>query len=109
MSDTPPIACDATAIDEDEREAHGRVGRQLLAQVAGYRELADGYALRLPTETDAVQRAGTFVSRERLCCPFLDFELEVTAEQGPVWLRLTGPDGTKTYLERHMVPHIEGA
>ena len=36
---------------------------------------------------------------ERECCPFLRFNLSVEATNGPLWLELTGPDGTKAFLQ----------
>jgi hypothetical protein len=35
---------------------------------------------------------------ERKCCAFLRFSLVVTPGEGPVWLELTGPDGTQELL-----------
>jgi len=32
---------------------------------------------------------------ERACCPFFTFELIFTPDQGPLWLRLLGPEGAK--------------
>jgi len=39
-----------------------------------------------------------FVSAEQRCCPFLRFEIVVAAADGPVWLQMTGPDGTREFL-----------
>jgi hypothetical protein len=37
---------------------------------------------------------------ERLCCPFLRLEMDVLPKLGPVWLRMTGREGTKELLRR---------
>lgn len=105
MSDPTPIACDPTAIDEAERESHRQIATDLFDRITALQELPDGYAFRLPAETDVVRNAGAFVSRERLCCPFFHFALEVTPDQGPVWLRLTGRDGVKQYIEEAVLPY----
>lgn len=63
MSDPTTLACDMTAIPEEERE--------------------------------------------RLCCPFFDFILEVGREGGPVWLALSGGPGVKDYLEETLIPQLE--
>ena len=99
MSESSPIACDLTAIDESEREAHEKVSTAVFERVTDLKELPDGYAFRLPTETEIVRNAGAFISRERLCCPFFHFRLDVSAEQGPVWLEVAGRDGVKQYIE----------
>jgi len=37
---------------------------------------------------------------ERRCCPFLSFELHwKQGDDAAPWLRLTGPEGTKAFLE----------
>ena len=36
---------------------------------------------------------------ERLCCPFFDIQIRMEAEAGPIWLRLTGRDGTKNFIK----------
>ncbi len=105
MSDSSPIACDPSAIDEAEHDEHRRVSNALFERITDLRELSDGYAFRLPAETDVVQAAGTFVSRERLCCPFFHFTLKVSSAKGPVWLELTGRDGVKAYIEDAVLPY----
>lgn len=105
MSDPPPIACDPTALDEDERAVHAESATALFECITDLRELSDGYAFRLPAETEVVRNAGAFVSRERLCCPFFHFTLEVTSDEGPVWLHLTGRDGVKAYVEEAVLPY----
>jgi hypothetical protein len=97
----PVFACDMTAIPAAERGAHHALIRRLFSEaVAEIRELEDGFALRFSAEEyDSVVQ---FVARERLCCPFLRFELEVAPEKGPLWLRLTGPSGVATFLRAEL-------
>jgi hypothetical protein len=38
------------------------------------------------------------ITSEHLCCPFLRFSLNVEPCVGPIWLELSGPDGTKDFL-----------
>jgi hypothetical protein len=38
------------------------------------------------------------IDLERQCCPFLRFELKVLPANGPIWLELTGPEGTRDFL-----------
>jgi hypothetical protein len=93
-----PIACDLTAIVADERAAHERSARQLFFDPIPQRqELADGYAFRF-SAADYPLLAG-FIANERLCCPFFCFTLEVTPAQGPIWLRITGGDGVKAFIQ----------
>lgn len=94
-SDPPSLACDLTALPPDQREHHVAVARELFAAVAEVRDLPDGHAFRLPAETQYLTLAAEFISRERLCCPFFTFALEVSPARGPFWLRITGPEGAK--------------
>lgn len=93
------IACDFTAIPEDERERHAENAEAVFEAIETHKELAEGYAFKLPTETDIIGKTGSFIARERLCCPFFTFELTVEANEGPVWLKLTGDQEVKQYIE----------
>ena len=98
---TLPFACDMTAIPASERGAHHALTRRLMTEaLAELRDLPDGLAFRFAAdEYDAVVR---FVDRERLCCPFLRFTLDVAPARGPIWLRLTGADGVKAFIKAEL-------
>jgi hypothetical protein len=36
---------------------------------------------------------------ERLCCPFVHYELEIEPNGGPFWLHMTGGEGVKEFLQ----------
>jgi hypothetical protein len=61
--------------------------------------LNDGYALRFPTDDATLTELMQLIQLERQCCAFLRFRLTVEPGGGPVWLELTGPEGTKSFLE----------
>jgi hypothetical protein len=88
------LACDLSAIAPEQRAAHQALASELFRQAAEETaELADGYAFRFAAERYADVTA--FIANERLCCPFFLFTLEVAAERGPLWLRITGREGAK--------------
>lgn len=97
-----PLACDLSAIDAQHRDQHLETAQKIFKQVEEVRELPDGYALRLPGDTDTFLQIANFVARERRCCPFLNFALELGAENDPFWLRLTGPEGAKQVLQNEL-------
>lgn len=103
MSTETPIACDLSAISSDEREKHEESANAVFNAIEEVRELDNGYAFRLPAETDLVEDTGAFVARERLCCPFFNFKLEVTPEHGPVWLKLTGNEQVQQYIAENVI------
>jgi hypothetical protein len=96
-----PLACVPGAIPPAERAAHFALLTELFGDaVQERRELADGYAFRFaPDRLDGVMR---FVVNERRCCPFLEFGITISPADGPVWLRLTGPEGTRAFLEAEL-------
>ncbi len=104
MSDSdrePAVACVLTAIPVAERAQHVALAHRLFSTLAQERvELSDGFAIRFPNDAfDAVTR---FVANERKCCPFMAFEIGIKRESGPVWLRMTGPEGTRALLRAEL-------
>ena len=99
-----PIACDLTAIVADERGAHMARATQLVMHAYAERqELPNGYAWRFSAEQyDEVAR---YVANERRCCPFFTFTVEVAPAGGPVWLRVTGDETIKAYLQSELARH----
>jgi hypothetical protein len=95
------FACDMTAIPVADRAAHHQLIRRLMTKaVENIRELPDGFAFRFPA--DEYQAVTEFVARERLCCPFLAFTLELLPDQGPLVLRLTGAEGVKEFIRAEL-------
>jgi hypothetical protein len=92
-----PLVCRIDAIPENERAAHFALAAELFGtQAQARRDHPHGYAFRFMP--DALEALARFVSKERRCCPFLAFTVTVTPEDGPVWLEITGPEGTREFL-----------
>jgi hypothetical protein len=89
------IACDMSVFTDAQREHHLTVVQQVFALVTEARELADGYAFRLPSDSALLFMLAEFMRDEHLCCPFWTFKLEVEPPGGAIWLHLTGPEGVK--------------
>jgi hypothetical protein len=47
-------------------------------------------------------KAAEFIANERLCCPFFGFAVEVGPEGGALWLRLTGREGIKPFIQAEL-------
>jgi hypothetical protein len=97
-----PLACDMTAIPVEQRPVHLAKSGDLFSRIDETRELPNGYEFRFADEPNVLTRLVDFVSLEKLCCPFLRFEIVVEAENGPVWLRLTGRDGVKEFIQEEV-------
>ena len=98
MREESPFACEMGAIAPEQRGAHITTIERLFGAVQNIRELPDGYAFELPNESDVLLTASEFIINERLCCPFLEFNLNLISNQEPVSLSLRGPTGTQEFL-----------
>ena len=98
------IACVPGAIDPNDRQPHFELLRELFGERLGERTapggLPDGYEFRF--DPDAFADLVQFVANERLCCPFLAFDLSVTPNAGPIWLTMSGPPGTRAFLDAEL-------
>jgi hypothetical protein len=92
------IACDPTAVPADEREQWIASGKQVYAAVQGMQELPSGYAFSLAPDSELLHTLARYVANERLCCPFLQFTIEIDAHGGPFRLQLSGGPGVKEYI-----------
>lgn len=102
-----PLVCDLSALTDEERREHEVIGRQMFAALQEVKELPDGYGFRFPATADMLQTVATFIPRERKCCPFYDFTVEVEREDGPMWLHFTGREGTKDFLRMELLQQPE--
>ena len=101
MSSVRELICVPSAIPAAERQGHFALAQELLHERAKERrDLADGYAIRFGC--DDFEAVARFVLNERRCCPFMRFELRVEPESGPLWLRMTGPEGTHGVLQAEL-------
>jgi hypothetical protein len=95
------LACLPSAIPADQRVQHFALARELLNRQAIERaDLADGYGFRFAA--DKLVELVQFIDNERKCCPFMSFELVIAPESGPIWLRMTGPEGTRQVLRTEL-------
>jgi len=92
-----PFACDMSALSPVERQEHVATTKEVFGAVKEVLELADGYAFRLPSEASLLMRTAAFVEKERLCCPFFRFGIELEPG-GELWLSLRGREGVKPFI-----------
>jgi len=95
---TGPLVCDMNVFTPAEREMHVQSTRDLLAAVQGIHEMETGFEFEFPNGTETITKLADFISKERLCCPFLEFKLRIGPNEQPIFLTLTGPEGTKAFL-----------
>src|SRR5215471_7870287 len=95
-----PLVCNLSALDSEGRKRHKVISEQMRAAVKEAQDLPDGYAFRFPEDT--ILLVSEFIARERLCCPFLKFELIAEQNDGPLWLRLRGREGVKEFIKAEL-------
>ena len=93
---TPPVACTLTPGEMHCQAAELLPGLTARAESGEWTEI--GMELRfIPTSANlaAVTKA---IDRERECCAFLTFRLDVPAVHGEFVLAVSGPTGTREFL-----------
>ena len=95
-----PFACNLNGLTAAERTRHfDQLGPMLRSMRSGVRELKDGYEFRFPSDGKTFALLTEWIEQERRCCPFFDIDLRIEREGGPVWMRLSGREGTKQFIE----------
>jgi hypothetical protein len=95
--DPVPVACTLTSADLRARRKELLPG--LVARAIERQDLSDGFVWRFPATPETIHAVSAVVAAEHQCCAFLRFELTVEPGDGPLWLRVTGPPGTRELLE----------
>jgi hypothetical protein len=95
------VAYGLPSVELREREA--TLLARFRSAVTEIEEVGDGYAFRLAGDGETVALVADVIAAEREWCPFLAFELEVHPNTGPVFVRMTGPAGTKEVLKTLLV------
>jgi hypothetical protein len=94
-----PFACNMNALGPAERKAHIAAIDEVFGSVQEIRELSDGYSFLVANETSMLLKLADFIAKERLCCPFFGFTLQLEPEGGALRLSLTGREGVKPFIQ----------
>ena len=90
------LACNLQAISAAQRPRYNDLVSRLRSAMRDRRELPDGYTYSLDSAIITEPELSEWIGMERLCCPFLMFQLEVAGEVSRLTMR--GPDGAKAIL-----------
>jgi hypothetical protein len=105
MTETSSFYCNLKALSVKERARHMQLTYVIERARIETVELANGFAFRFQDGTVSIGELAEWVSAERKCCPFLDFEIELQGNNGPLWLKLRGKDGVKTFMRSEFGIH----
>jgi hypothetical protein len=84
--------------DAELQERRREVLQKARRAVTEVREIEDGFRYRFSSDGTRIAELAQLVELEHQCCPFLKFRITVEPGDGPIWLELTGPEGTKDFL-----------
>ena len=70
----------------------------LVARASERQPVPGGFRWRFAAGAGLVKDAAAVIEAEHRCCRFLRFRLTVEPGDGPVWLEVTGPEGTPEFL-----------
>ncbi|MBL8090174.1 MAG: hypothetical protein KF758_02625 [Anaerolineales bacterium] len=95
-----PLACVPNAVAPDKQEYWMKeIVPKLYKAVQEIRELPNGWAWRLPSNREVLVLLTEELDIGRLCCPFVNYTLEIEPNGGPFWLYSTGGEGVKEFLK----------
>jgi hypothetical protein len=95
-----PFYCNRLALTPQLRKRHfEELGPKLRLLRKSVRELKNGYEFEFPGDSATYQLLTEWAIQEHLCCPFFDIGLRLAPEGGPLWLRLSGREGTKEFIK----------
>jgi len=100
MRTNVPIACNLSALDEQEQQRRRHLASNLRDAVHEIVPASDGYTFRFAEVETDLREVAEFISLERRCCPFLEFKLEVGGANESITLRIRGR-AAEAVGERH--------
>jgi hypothetical protein len=60
--------------------------------------IENGFRFEFQPDSEVLASIVRMIDAERQCCQFLEFRLTVSAGLGPLWLEVSGPNGTADFL-----------
>jgi hypothetical protein len=96
------LACNANAFTPEQRARYGELKRGLLPRASSILDVPNGLEMTHDADTQTILELAEFATLERLCCPFLTFNLEIAPNDAGSKLTLTGPDGTSSFLRHEL-------
>jgi hypothetical protein len=92
------IACTLSSTEFQERRTTLLPG--LIARASARLPVPDGYSWHFTPTKDLLPAITQVIDAERGCCAFLRFAVTVEPAGGPIKLEVTGPPGTREFLDQ---------
>lgn len=94
------FVCNPSAMNKEQRARYSVLTEQLFASRREIQELPNGYAVNFSASAQTIKDTAEFITYERLCCPFLNFEMTIEGEN--LSLHLKGEEGVKEFLKAEL-------
>jgi hypothetical protein len=95
--ETVSVTCKLTTPELQERKK--TVIAEVKKLVVQRVEVTNGVRYSFNDSDSTIDLLTNFIKTERLCCSFFEFNLVVGQSEGFVTLELSGPEGTKDFIE----------
>jgi hypothetical protein len=106
MANEKNFYCNTKALNPSERKQHQELTDKLVSVRRTILETERGYEFQYDPSQVSLAELATWVTSEGKCCPFFDFHIDLEQEGKLLCLRLTGPEGVKSFIrmEFHVAP-----
>lgn len=95
--ETVSVTCKLTTpeLQEQKKTVIAEVKKLVVERV----EITNGVRYSFSDSDSTIDLLTNFIKTERLCCSFFEFNLIVGQSEGLITLELSGPEGTKDFIE----------
>jgi hypothetical protein len=98
--ETKIVACKLTSLGLQKYKTE--VIALLKENILKREELINGYHYTFVGSDTILDQIITFIKTERQCCSFLTFNLTIEDDKSSIVLKITGPNGTKEFINREI-------
>lgn len=100
LTEQASLTCKLTTPELQQRKK--TVIAELKNQVLEKVETAQGFKYKFEGSDKMLDLLNSFIKTERLCCDLFVFNLTASSDTKFAWLELSGPEGTKNFIEHEI-------
>ncbi|MEW6004950.1 MAG: hypothetical protein AB1695_06495 [Stygiobacter sp.] len=93
------LACNMSVLEPSIRSEHIETIKMIFQSIKEIKEISNGFAFLLSGANNILINLTTFIDKERLCCPFFGFIIEIEPRNENIWLKINGPEGAKDFIK----------
>lgn len=102
MTGDAPFACDLSRLSVDQRAREKALLKDFKRLCERHEETEPGWRFYVRADPEVLTMIGEFLALERLCCPFLEFQLQVSSAQLAT-VHIFGREGAKAVIAAEFV------